>query len=119
MADIFLKLLKQRLPHCNVSGNVELQHIYHPSNIPPNFEATQQMVAKTLSLEHILFVKESAGEMSSKGDFFLEMPDQNHFMVLSQRVYGAVINLGWRGNPFLDQTRREQYVNLLKKYFKK
>src|SRR3989338_10459232 len=122
MINLFLEMTKQGLPHCSVSGDYELMNIFRVRyEKPPSFDETKDMATQTLEgLEFCLAVRSFAGEMSQVGDFFLELRDQNHFMILIQRedLYAAVISIGWRGNPLVDQDRREKYLAFLQKYFR-
>ena len=122
MGDLFLKMLKESLPHCRVGNWVELPYVSKSySEQIPSFNEVEVIARETLSgLEYRLSIREGNGEMSKKGDFFLEFPIPSHFMILSRAelLYAAVINIGWRGRPIMVSRERDKYLAFLQKYFR-
>jgi len=122
MGRIFLEMLKESLLNCQVGNWVELINVSKRySENRPSYQEVESIAKTTLSgLEYNLSIKEHAGEISQRGDFFLEFPQSNHFMILAggELLYAAVINIGWRGNPIMPPLEREKYLQFLQDYFR-
>ncbi len=122
MVRIFLPRLTAGLPNCSVGGSTELIHIHRLRyEAPPEFEETELMAKNSLDgLVYQLRIQKGNGELSKKGDFFLNFPIPSHFIILARDYenYAAVINIGWRGMYDMKPEERAKYLAFLQKYFR-
>ncbi len=125
MVHLFKRSLPQHLGvECGIDASMELFGISRTTYgkiVQPTLAETQAIAQATLlGLEHVLTVKPCDGEISRKGDLFLEFPPASHFMILSQHPdhYIATVSIGWRGRSQMTPQERAQYTAFLQRYFR-